>query len=334
MSNGNNKTLVEEVVETMMTLPNDIGTTIGQYRVLAWFSPLKNDPSYLMRMISMLSKRMDWEIFEPGTTPLIAVHAGSIYSYKEFAFQHTGLNEADAIVLGTSTKPALELMMSIIESLNLDHFVKFEQSEDAIAVAMHVLPLIGLLTCDTWIEPHTSTHDSESVDRKNELSYGLEVKRPRDSIEGDLFSATMDEPESLKVLLKIMARKPRRRPKSSDGIVRCWDILKYARELMNVGAVNEAGVVAVLAMEELLIPLTGLTHDHVKKERLMLGKIISLVERNKKLHPSQTALLREFGELRIQCAHAITSVARPDQNFSKEVNALIDCLESYPDWLK
>lgn len=334
MSNGHVKTLVEEVFEEMHGPKKDIGAHLGTHRVLVWLKPLRHDPMYLMRLVSGLSKRMDWESFEPGTSPVISVHAGSIYSFKEFAHHHTGLNEVDALVLGTSTQETLEGVISVVENLSLENLVKFEFSEEIIWRALLIIPLKGLLSFDTWIEPEPVNPEYEPIDQRHEANYGLQIKRPRDSVEGDLFSASLDESEALRLLLKIMSRKSQRETQQPCGVRRCWDLVRQARELEAFGAVNEAGVVAGAALEELLIPLTHLSHEEVRRDRLMLGKIISLVERHKKLHPTETAVLRGFAELRSDCAHAITTQARPDDDLVPAVRAFLDWLESYPDWLK
>lgn len=334
MSNNQVKTLVEEVFESMHGPKKDIGAHLCKYRILMWFKPLKHDPYYLMRLVSDFAKNMDWEAFEPGTTPVISIHAGSIYSFKEFAHQNTGIREVDGVVLGSSTEAGLEAVISIVQSMGLDNLVKMDLSEEVIWKAMLILPLKGLLSFDTWVEPEPFDPEYEPIDERHESEYGVEVRRPRDAVEGDLFSAALDESEALRLLLKIMSRKSERKARQPEGQLRCWDLLRYARELQAFGAVNEAGVVAGAALQELLLPLSHLSHEDMRRDRLMFGKVISLVERHKKLHPSETAILREFAELRSTCAHAITTQARPDDDLAPQVDAFINWLESYPDWLK
>ena len=335
MSDGR-KTLIEEVFSSMSPEEKDIGAFLGPHRLLLWFSSLRNEPSCFYRIISGLSRKMEWESFEPGTTPVIAVHFGSIYSFKEFARQHAGTNEADAMIIGSSTEAALQMVTNIVQEMNLERLLKFEFSTEVIGRAMRLLPFSGLLTFDTWIEAQAAeSSEIDLIDRRHEAVYGLEIKRPRDSIESDLFMAPLSESESLRLFLKILARKSRRNGRQSDGILRCWDLLKYARELQSFGAVNEAALVAVTAMEELLIPLTGIPYEVVKRDRVSLGKIISIVEKNKKLTSHQTHQLRELGDMRIHCAHAYTTAShRSEQQFRNQVSEFLDWLESYPDFLK
>lgn len=334
MSNGH-RTLVESVFDSMPSEEKDIGSYLGHNRVLLWFNPLRNDPSCFYRIISALSRRMEWESFEPGTTPVISIHYGSIYSFKEFARQHAGANEADAMVIGSSTQAAQEAIIEVIQGMNLEKLIKIDTACATIALAMRLLPFSGLLTYDTWIESQAAENSElELIDRRHEAVYGLEIKRPHDSIESDLFSAPLSEADALKLLLKVMARKSRKHARQTDGILRCWDLLKYARELQNFGSTNDAAMVAVTALEELLIPLTGIPYEVIKRDRVTLGKIISIVEKTKKLHPSQTHKLREFGELRTHAAHAINNNHRSDQAFKNEVDSFLDWLEAYPDFLK
>jgi hypothetical protein len=287
-----------------------------------------------MRLVSGLSRDLDWESFDSGITPLVSIHCGAIYSFKQFAHQHAGISEADAVVLGAPTLAALDNVVTILEHMGLQTLIKIEFDEDAIAKAMLVLPLRGMLTYNLWIEPYPSDPEYEKIDECHELNYGIEVKRPRDCVEAELFSSAPSEADALQVLLKIVSRKPSKFQIHSNGVVRCWDFLQHARELQKYGAIHEAGVVAGKALEELLIPLTQLNHDDIKRDRLVLGKIISIVERQKKLHPSQTAILRGFAELRSDCAHAIISQPRPDHNLESEVDNFLNWLESYADWLK
>lgn len=334
MSTINVKTLVEEVFESMHGPKKDIGAQLCKHRILIWFRPLKKDPSFLMRLVSELTRKMDWDAFEPGTTPVISIHAGSIYSFKEFAHQNTGIREVDAVVLGSTTESGLESVIAIVQSMNLDNLVKMDLSEDVIWKAMLILPLKGLLSYDSWLEPEPLDPEYEPIDQRHESEYGFEVRRPRDSVESDLLSASLDEVEALRLLVRIMSRKSERKARQPAGELRCWDLLRYARELQEFGSVKEAGVVAGAALEELLIPLSQLTHEEVRRDRIMFGKIISLVERHKKLHPNETAILREFAEMRSACAHAINTQARPDDNLAPQVDSFINWLETYPDWLK
>jgi hypothetical protein len=277
---------------------------------------------------------MDWEAFAPGTTPIVSIHSGAIYSFKEFTNQHAGMNEVYAFVLGTSTESALNYIVSLIESLDLGTLVKIENSDEIVAKALTIIPLRGLLCFGTWIEAEPANAELEPIDARHESNYHIEVRRPRDTVEGDLFRTALNEQEALRLVLRILARKSKGFVQRSDDVMRCWELLRYARELKQLGSVNEAGVIAGSALEELLISRTSISRREIRRDRLPLAKIISIVEKQRRLHPSQTAVLRSFAELRSACSHAITCGSRPDEDYSEEVDSFIDWLESYPEWLR
>lgn len=328
-----NKTLLQEVMKTMPGPEKDISAHLGKYRVLVWFRPLSSG-SLLMNIVSALSKRVDWEAFEPGTTPIISVHSGAIYSFKDFTHQHAGINEVYAFVFSTSTESALKSIMSIIESLQIETLVKMETSKEIVLKAETIIPLRGLLCFENWIEAEPINSEYEPIDARHETNYIIDVKRPRDSVEADLFNTPLDEREGLRLLLRILGRKRKGFVQQSDDVMRCWELLRCARNLQVLGEVDEAGVIAGSALEELLISRSGVSRRELRRDRVSLAKIISIVEKQKRLQPSQTEILRKFAELRAHCARAISCGSKADEDYTEPVGAFIDWLESYPEWLR
>ncbi len=331
--NTGSNNLLDEVFEQESFARNSKLEICGQLALL-WLKPSQNSHGTFMHLLALISKKFDWECFEPGSIPLIAVYFGSIYSYKELVFEQTQQNEADALVFGATTKEALESLITLIRALELENFIKLEFSETVIEKVLAILPLSGLLSYDNWIEPAPMQDDYETRDRRLEAIYGLYIKRPRDTVEADLFAASLQELDSLRLVLRTIARRQNKRSGSVEGVRRCWEFLRYARELLNARAVNEAGLVAVAALEELLIYTSGVSYDSAKRDRLIIGKIISLVERNKNLSCTQTKVLRDFASLRPRCAHAISTGPRAVENLAPEIDDLIEWLESYPEWLR